>query len=46
MAGPAMMAVFANLAVRGTPETVVLGSPNGQVPDQLKQSLVEKFLDG
>ena len=46
MSGPTLMSVFGNLAVRGTPETVVLGTISGEVPEQLKQQRVEKFLDG
>ncbi|HEV2814571.1 MAG TPA: LCP family protein [Solirubrobacteraceae bacterium] len=46
MSGPTLSAVFANLSIRGTPETVVLGTVSGQVPEELKRSRVEKFLDG
>ena len=46
MSGPSLMAVFANLAVRGTPESAVLGTPSGEVPDALKDAAVEKFLRG
>jgi LCP family protein required for cell wall assembly len=46
MSGPTLMAVFANLAVGGTPETRVLGTPSGEVPDDLRQRRVEQFLDG
>ena len=46
MSGPTLMAVFANLAVGGTPETRVLGTPSGEVPEELKQRRVEQFLDG
>jgi LCP family protein required for cell wall assembly len=46
MSGPTLMSVFANLSVRGTPESVVLGTISGQVPDDLKQRRVERFLDG
>ena len=46
MSGPTLMSVFANLAARGTPETVVLGTISGDVPDELKRRRVEKFLDG
>jgi LCP family protein required for cell wall assembly len=46
MSGPTLMAVFANLAVGGTPETRVLGTESGDVPDALKQRRVEQFLDG
>ena len=46
MSGPTLAAVFANLSVRGTPETVVLGTVSGEVPDALRRTSVEKFLDG
>jgi LCP family protein required for cell wall assembly len=46
MAGPTLMAVLGNLAVRGTPETVVLGTLSGEVPEELKRRRVEKFLEG
>ena len=45
MSGPTLAAVFANLSVRGTPETVVLGTISGEVPDELRAAAVEKFLD-
>ena len=38
MSGPTLVAVFANLAVRGTPDTVVLGTVSGEVPDELRSS--------
>ena len=46
MSGPTLMSVFANLAVRGTPESVVLGTASGDVPADLKQRRVERFLAG
>jgi LCP family protein required for cell wall assembly len=46
MSGPTLGAVFANLSVLGTPETVVLGTPSGEVPEDLKRRRVERFLDG
>ena len=46
MAGPALMGVFAGLAARGTPPTEVLGTPSGEVPDELRREAVAKFLDG
>ncbi|HEX8207346.1 MAG TPA: LCP family protein [Solirubrobacteraceae bacterium] len=46
MSGPTLMSVFANLSVRGTPESVVLGTISGEVPEDLKRRRVEKFLDG
>jgi LCP family protein required for cell wall assembly len=46
MSGPTLMAVFASIAIGGTPETRVLGTESGEVPDALKQRRVEQFLDG
>ena len=46
MSGPTLSAVFAGLAIGGTPETRVLGTTSGDVPDALKQRRVEQFLDG
>ena len=46
MSGPTLGAVFGSLAIGGTPDTVVLGTPSGEVPEALKQRRVETFLDG
>ena len=46
MSGPTLMAVFAGLAVGGTPETRVLGTPDGNVPEQRKARAVDQFLNG
>ena len=46
MSGPTLMAVFGSIAVGGTPQTRVLGTESGEVPDALKQRRVEQFLDG
>jgi LCP family protein required for cell wall assembly len=46
MSGPTLMAVFGALAIGGTPETRVLGTVDGNVPDALKQRRVAQFLDG
>jgi LCP family protein required for cell wall assembly len=46
MSGPTLMAVFANLAVGGTPETSVLGTIDGNVPDGVKQAAVRRFMAG
>ena len=45
MSGPTLAAVFGNLAVGGTPDTRVLGTPSGEVPDELRQRAVEDFLN-
>jgi LCP family protein required for cell wall assembly len=46
MAGPTLMAVFADIGAGGTPATRVLGTPSGEVPDALKQRRVRQFLRG
>ncbi|HWT94067.1 MAG TPA: LCP family protein [Solirubrobacteraceae bacterium] len=46
MSGPTLMAVFGSLATGGTPETNVLGTISGEVPEDRKQRAVSKFLDG
>jgi LCP family protein required for cell wall assembly len=46
MSGPTLMAVFGSLAVGGTPETNVLGTPSGDVPDAQRQAAVDRFLGG
>ena len=46
MAGPTLSAVIANLAIGGTPETHVLGTVSGEVPDDLRAREVRRFLDG
>lgn len=46
MSGPTLGAVFGNLSIRGTPETVVLGTVSGEVPEELRRRQVERFLDG
>jgi LCP family protein required for cell wall assembly len=46
MSGPTLMAVFAGLAIGGTPETNVLGAFDGNVPDSRRQAAVSRFMDG
>jgi LCP family protein required for cell wall assembly len=46
MSGPTLLAVFANLAVGGTPETNVLGTLDGNVSDEQKNAAVKQFMDG
>jgi LCP family protein required for cell wall assembly len=46
MGGPTLMTVFGWMSAGGSPATVVLGTPSGEVPDSLKQRMVERFLDG
>ena len=46
MSGPTLMTVFGWMTASGTPETVVLGTVSGDVPDAIKQRRVRKFLKG
>lgn len=46
MSGPTLLGVFAALAFAGDPETNVLGSADGNVPDSTKRAAVQRFLDG
>lgn len=46
MSGPTLLGVFSALAVAGSPETNVLGSLDGNVPDSAKRAAVRRFLDG
>jgi LCP family protein required for cell wall assembly len=46
MSGPTLMAVFGGLAIGGTPETRVLGTVDGNVPEGRKDRAVERFLEG
>jgi LCP family protein required for cell wall assembly len=46
MSGPTLVGVIGALAVGGTPETNVLGTPSGVVPEPLKAQAVERFLRG
>ena len=44
MSGPTLLGVFGALAVAGTPETQVLGTISGQVPDAVRREKVRRFL--
>jgi len=46
MSGPTLMAVFAGLAIGGTPETNVLGTVDGNVAEEQRSAAVARFLDG
>jgi len=46
MSGPTLLGLFAALAVAGSPQTQVLGSDSGTVPDDVKQRAVRRFLAG
>ena len=46
MSGPTLLGLFAALAVAGTPQTRVLGTFDGHVPESLKQQAVQRFLAG
>ena len=46
MSGPTLAGVIGALAVGGTPETNVLGTPSGVVPEPVKADAVRRFLRG
>jgi hypothetical protein len=46
MSGPTLLGLFGALSVAGTPETQILGTVSGQVPEALKQARVRRFLAG
>lgn len=46
MSGPTLLGVFGALSLAGSPETEVLGTISGQVPEDVKQAKVRRFLEG
>jgi LCP family protein required for cell wall assembly len=46
MSGPTLLGLFAALATSGGPQTAVLGTQSGQVPESLKRRAVRRFLAG
>jgi len=46
MSGPTLLGVFGALAFAGTPQTEVLGTISGQVPESVKRVKVRRFLAG
>lgn len=46
MSGPTLIGLYAALAAAGTPETVVLGTVSGRVPDGVREARVRRFLRG
>jgi len=46
MSGPTLLGLFAALATSGSPAATVLGTESGQVPDELKERVVRRFLAG
>ena len=46
MSGPTLLGLFGALTFAGSPETEVLGTVSGQVPDSVKQAKVRRFLGG
>jgi LCP family protein required for cell wall assembly len=46
MSGPTLIGLFAALSVAGTPDTEILGTVSGQVPEAVKRAKVRKFLAG
>jgi LCP family protein required for cell wall assembly len=46
MSGPTLLGLFGALAVAGSPHQEVLGTFSGNVPDEVKQAAVRRFLEG
>ncbi|HEV2769362.1 MAG TPA: LCP family protein [Solirubrobacteraceae bacterium] len=46
MSGPTLLGAFLSLMFAGDPEARVLGTPDGNVPPDLKDGAVQRFLDG
>jgi LCP family protein required for cell wall assembly len=46
MSGPTLLGVFGALSAAGTPQTEVLGTPSGQIPQDVKRAKVRRFLNG
>ena len=46
MSGPTLLGLFGALAISGSPQTAVLGTASGQVPESLKRKRVRRFLAG
>jgi LCP family protein required for cell wall assembly len=46
MSGPTLLGLFAALTVAGSPQTQVLGTGSGTVPDDVRQRAVRRFLAG
>ena len=46
MSGPTLWGLFGALSVAGTPETELLGTVSGQIPEDVKQAKVRRFLAG
>ena len=46
MSGPTLLGLFGALTFSGSPQTEVLGTVSGQVPDSVRQAKVRRFLAG
>ena len=46
MSGPTLLGLFGALAIAGSPQTQVLGTQSGTVPDSLRRARVRRFLEG
>ncbi|HEV2061043.1 MAG TPA: LCP family protein, partial [Solirubrobacteraceae bacterium] len=46
MSGPTLLGLFSALSIAGTPESELLGTVSGQVPEAVKQAKVRRFLAG
>jgi LCP family protein required for cell wall assembly len=46
MSGPTLLGLFGALSIAGTPQTEVLGTISGTIPEDVKQAKVRRFLAG
>ena len=46
MSGPTLLGLFGALAVAGSPQTQVLGTESGTIPEDVRQRAVRRFLAG
>ncbi len=46
MSGPTLLGMFGALSVAGTPQAEVLGTMSGQIPENVKQAKIRRFLEG
>ena len=46
MSGPTLLGLFGALTIAGTPQTEVLGTVSGKVPEAVRQAKVRRFLEG
>jgi LCP family protein required for cell wall assembly len=46
MSGPTLLGLFGAMAVAGSPQTQVLGTQSGTIPESVRQARIRRFLDG